>query len=160
MLLSDIKSRFSYVVNSLEKKELEGVLKDPDCLKKHLKLTDLDIKELEGENLIYCRQGKWEEAIESLGWLTFLESSKASHFLRLGSILLQVEQYVEALRVLKMGSLLDLDNPEFFLYIGSCYLALEEKELAKESFKMSMELSENNSNYSEIFLLAQEGILI
>ena len=164
MLLSDIKNRFNCVVNSLSnsllKEEVEGILQDPDCVKKYLKLTDVDIKELECESSLYCKMGNWEEAIDSLGWLTFLESSKASHFLRLGSILLQIEQYAEALKILKIGSLLDLDNPEFFLYMGGCYLALGEKVLAKESFKMSIELSENNNEYNEIGLLAQEGILM
>ncbi|MES2198599.1 MAG: tetratricopeptide repeat protein [Chlamydiota bacterium] len=164
MFLSDIKNRFNDVVNALVsssgKEEIEDFFNSPSCVKEHLNLTELDVKELSEESILYCKHGNWEKALESLGWLTFLDPSNAFHFLRLGSILLRIEQYAEALRILKVGSALDSDNPEFFLYMGSCYLGLGEKEQAKESFQTTLWLSKNNPDHKEIFLLAEEAILI
>ena len=48
------------------------------------------------------------------------------------------------------------ENPKFFLYIGSAYLGLGEKDLAEQAFSTCAELSKNDPKHREIFLLATE----
>lgn len=164
MLLHEIKGKFIDIMNiladSLRKEGVEGFFNGPDCIKEHLKISALDIREFSDESIVYCKHKDWKQAIESLEWLIFLEPVNPSHFLRLGAVFLQIGNYGEALEILVQGSNLDSDNPEFFLYIGSCYLGLGEKDRAKESFKTALELSKGNSAYKEILLLAREGVHI
>ena len=161
MLLSDLNIRFNNIMNSLmgslQKEGIAGLFNSPNCMKEHLNITEQDIYELNNESVIYCQHNDWKLAAECLVWLTFLEPLNPSHFLRLGSVLLQNKQYPQALSYLTAGSLLDEENPEFFLYIGSCYLELGEKQKAKDAFTACVQLSENNSEHKKFFLLATQA---
>ena len=164
MILSDFNTKFNDIMNriatSLEKEGVTGFFNGPDCIKEHLGITEHDVFELNNESAVYCQNKDYKPAIECLGWLHFLEPLNASHLLRLGSVLLQTGEHLQAINFLKTGSLLDPENPEFFLYIGSCFLSLGEKDLAKEAFTTCVDLSKNDSNHKNIFLLAQQANFI
>ncbi len=158
MLLSDINAKLddvtSTIMDSIDKEGLEEFFKDPDTIKKHLKLKDADIQELNNESAVYCKHKDWGHALAALTWLTFLEPLNPSHFLRLGAVLLINEQYQGAFEVLATGYSLDPQNPEITLYMGNCLTALGDKTAAKEFMKKTIELSKNNSTYNHIFKIA------
>ncbi|MBS0628051.1 MAG: hypothetical protein JSS09_07565 [Verrucomicrobia bacterium] len=163
MLLSDLNIKFNEIMNtlvsSLQKEDTDAFFNSPECIKEHLNLKEEDIQELNHESANYCEQKEWQKAAEALSWLVFFEPINSSHFLRLGTVLMQTQQYKEAIAILKMGSLLDLKNPKFPLYIGGCHLELGEKDLAKQAFTESSELSKNNKEYKDVFLLSVEANL-
>ena len=63
MLLSEINAKLddvtSTIMDSIDEEGLEEFFKDPDTIKKHLKLKDADIQELNNENAVYCKHKDW-----------------------------------------------------------------------------------------------------
>jgi tetratricopeptide (TPR) repeat protein len=161
MLLSEMNSKLddiaSTLMDAIDQEGLERFFKDPDTIKKHLKLDDAEIQELNNESAVFCKQKDWKHALASLTWLSFLEPLNPSHFLRLGAILLMNQEYEGAFEVLASGYSLDPQNPEFTLYMGNCLSALGDKTSAQEFFKKTLELSKNNRAHAHIFKIASKS---
>ncbi len=162
MLLQDVVQKtediISTLITSLDEEGVDGFFNDPDAIKKHLKIEEKDIQELNDESVFYCKHKDWEHAIAALSWLTFFEPVNSDHFLRLGSVLLLAKEYDAAIKVLGNGFYLDSKNPTFALYIGQCLQSLGSKDAAKEVFQECIDLSQNNSDYKHIFNLASEAL--
>ncbi len=162
MLLADVNSKvdemMSTLMTSIGQEGAEQFLSDPSFIKKHLKIEDKDLEELTRESGFYVEHGDLEHAAETLGWLMFFEPFFANHYLRLGAILLMLQQHENAFKILEVGFVLDPSNPEYALYLGNCLFALGQKEPAKKAFSECLELSKSSSTYDHIALLAREAV--
>lgn len=143
---------------SFADKGLEGFFTSPDCVKEQLGISEGDIRGLEEEMVTCYRTERWEEAKQALQWLLFCEPLNSAHTLRLGMVLYKTGHFSEAVKILCTGLVLDSENPAFYLYLGLCHKALEEREKAREMFTVCMEITKGDKEASSMYTLAQESL--
>ena len=154
-----IEEKGEELANAVEKEGIETFFTTgEDAIKKHLHISDSDITQLVNESCDYCRRNEWDQALKCLECLVFFEPTNPHHLLRMGAVLMQLGNIQEATQVLATASCVNPENPIPYLYLGNCFLELQKKHEAREMFQECANLSKNQSEYAEVFVLANEGV--
>jgi tetratricopeptide (TPR) repeat protein len=149
------------LIEFLETKGAEAFLSEPDALKKVLGITDEDIKELEHESYSYCEHKEWANAVKVLGYLMLFSPQNTLYHLRLGTVLMQLGNFEDAIKIFSVASSLRPHDPSPLLYIGNCFLKLNDDENAIKAFDDCIEIATKSpfldKDNEEIQALALEG---
>lgn len=149
------------LMDALETKGIVGFYSEPDGMKKALDITDDDIKELENESYFYCENKEWDKAAKSLGYLMLFCPENTLYYLRLGTALMQLGVFEDAINVFTTAANLRPNDPSPALYIGNCFLQLNDNENAMIAFDNCIERASKspfiNKDNEEIKTLAQEA---
>ena len=162
MHLTDVnhkmESMIETLMKALEKESISKFFKHNDAIKKHLKLKKHDIDELIEESYHFCKHKEWDKCKEALAYLIFFEPTRQIHYLRLGALLLQLNEFENALQIFEMASALNPHDPRPILYAADCFLELNRLEEAKTAFLCCIELSHNKPEYNDMYDLALQAI--
>lgn len=162
MLLAEVNQKMEVnldkIMSDLNKVGFKKFFKQTDAIKRHLRLKDSDIEALTKESYVLCQHRQWAQAIEAIIYLILCNPLHSFHYLRLGTVLLQMGKFEDAIQIFQMAHYLNTKDPRPLLYVGDCYLELDHPKEAKKAFACCLEIARAHPEHKEVYNLASQAL--
>lgn len=93
--------------------------------------------------------GKYDEAQKMFQFLCFYDHLNKKYFMGLGACQQMQEEYESAIEIFSFVSLLDSNDPRALVYLGDCYLAMNNKKSAKTAYELAIDWGKGSKVYKE-----------
>jgi type III secretion system low calcium response chaperone LcrH/SycD len=160
-LAADLKKFVDFVYNLRKDQEpIDGYVKDllekNKTLQQVCGISDHTLDMFYKAAKYIFEQHQFEQAADAFGFLTIVNSKKASFWLGLGNAEYQCARFEPALLALTFAKALDPSNPIPYIQAARCYEKINQIDFAMHSLQVALDLMGNRTEHSGLRKIVQQ----